>query len=56
MSAAKRRKQRTARKDDMIRIRVTAEQRRKFEAAAEAAHLDLSTWMRVVCEERAAGK
>lgn len=37
-----------ARKDDLIRVRVTGEQRAVMQAAADAAGLDLSSWLRMV--------
>jgi len=44
----KRRKPKALRKEDMIRIRVTAEQKRVLAEAAEQAGLDVSTWLRVL--------
>lgn len=36
------------RKDDVIRVRVTAEQKAKLTAAAERAGSDVSTWLRMI--------
>jgi uncharacterized protein (DUF1778 family) len=44
----KRRKPKALRKDDMIRIRVTADQKRVLAEAAERAGLDVSAWLRVL--------
>jgi len=44
----KRRKPKALRKEDMIRIRVTADQKRVMAEAAERAGLDVSTWLRVL--------
>lgn len=44
----KHRKPATLRKEDVIRIRVTDEQRASMQAAADKAGLDLSTWMRTI--------
>lgn len=46
-------KRKAEKKTDVIRVLVTADQRRLFEAAAAAAHVEVSTWMRIVAEERA---
>jgi len=46
-------KRKAERKSDVIRVLVTADQRRLFEAAAALAHIEVSTWMRIVAEERA---
>lgn len=42
----KRRKSEKARKDDQIRIRLTAEQKEAFTEVAERAGLDVSSWLR----------
>lgn len=42
----KRRKAKAERKENIIRIRVTDEQREAMEGAARAAGLDLSAWLR----------
>ena len=42
----KRRKPDAERKDEMIRLRVTAEQLAEFEQVAKAEGLELSTWLR----------
>jgi uncharacterized protein (DUF1778 family) len=42
----KHRKPKAARKDDQIRIRVSAEQKALFTQAAEQAGLDVSSWLR----------
>lgn len=42
----KRRKPEKARKDDQIRIRLTAEQKEAFTEVAERAGLDVSSWLR----------
>jgi hypothetical protein len=44
------------RKDEVIRVRLTSEQRDKFERAAREEGMDLSTWMRLVCEKVVARK
>jgi uncharacterized protein (DUF1778 family) len=44
----KRRKAPQDRKEGLIQIRVTAEQRQKLKEAAEHAGLDLSSWLRMV--------
>jgi len=44
----KRRKPKALRKDDMIRIRVTADQKRVLTEAAERTGLDVSAWLRVL--------
>ena len=44
----KRRKPLRERKEDLIQIRVTAEQRQRLKEAADQAGLDLSSWMRMV--------
>jgi uncharacterized protein (DUF1778 family) len=44
----KRRKPRRERKEDLIQIRVTTEQRQVLKTAADRAGLDLSSWMRMV--------
>lgn len=46
MVQPKHRKPRATRKESDIRIRVTDEQKRAFEAAALAAGLDVSNWLR----------
>ena len=51
---AKGRKAKSQRKDDDIRIRVTAEQKRTLSNAAAREGLDLSTWLRQLAL-RAAG-
>lgn len=42
----KRRKPAAERREDLIRIRVTTEQKTLFTEAAERAGLDVSSWMR----------
>ena len=44
----KRRKPKTQRKEQMIRVRVTDEQKRILSACAEKAGLDVSAWLRAV--------
>ena len=44
----KRRKARDERKEEVIRLRVTGEQRQIMQAAADAAGLDLSAWVRTL--------
>ena len=44
----KRRKALDDRKEDLIQIRVTAEQRQKLKEAAERRGLDLSSWLRMI--------
>jgi DNA repair protein RadD len=41
------------RKDEIIRLRVTAEQKRRFEEAAKKDRRDLSDWLRIVVEDAA---
>ncbi len=43
-----RRKPPKARKENQIRVRVTAQQKKTMAAAAERAGLELSTWLRTV--------
>ncbi len=50
---AERRKPASQRKEIVIRVLVTAGQKKVLAAAAEAAGLNLSTWMRVVALETA---
>lgn len=47
-SVVKRRKAKEERKDTSIRIRLTDEQKTKLEAAAAAAGLDVSGWLRFI--------
>jgi len=42
----KRRKAKAARKDDVIRLRVTGEQKRTLVQAAQSAGLEVSAWLR----------
>lgn len=42
----KRRKPKTQRKEESVRIRVTAQQKRILEEAAQRAGLDVSSWLR----------
>jgi len=44
----KRRKPKAQRKEDMVRVRVTAEQKKALTAAADRAGLDVSSWLRAV--------
>ena len=44
----KRRKPKTARKEDQIRVRLTREQKIAFASAAARAGLDVSSWLRSV--------
>ena len=44
----KKKKKAADRKSDTIKVRVTAEQRELFEAAAKRQGLDLSSWMRSI--------
>ena len=44
----KRRKPDALRKEASIRIRMTDEQKRQFEKAAERAGLDVSSWLRML--------
>jgi len=44
----KRRKSKAARKDETIRLRVTTEQKDLLARAANAQHLDVSTWLRAL--------
>jgi uncharacterized protein (DUF1778 family) len=41
------------RKDKIVQIRLTDEQRKTLQAAADRAGADLSTWMRMVALEQA---
>ena len=50
----RRAKPKAQRKEEMLRIRVTSEQKKAFMEAAARAGLDLSAWLRVVAL-RAAG-
>jgi uncharacterized protein (DUF1778 family) len=50
----KRRKLAHDRKEDVIQIRVTAEQRQKLKDAADRRGLDLSSWLRMVGLQAAA--
>jgi len=51
----KRRKALRDLKQDLIQIRVTAEQRQTLKQAADRAGLDLSSWMRMVGLKAASG-
>jgi uncharacterized protein (DUF1778 family) len=44
----KRRKPKAARKDEQVRVRLTAEQKQKLTDAATRAGLDVSTWLRSI--------
>ncbi|MGH9429814.1 MAG: plasmid mobilization protein [Terriglobia bacterium] len=44
----RRRKSKAQRKEDSIRIRVTSQQKRALEAAAQRAGLDVSSWLRAL--------
>lgn len=44
----KRRKLKAQRKEESIRIRVTAQQKRTLEEAAQRAGLDVSSWLRAL--------
>lgn len=44
----KRRKPKAQRKEDMVRVRVTAEQKKALTAAADRAGLDVSSWLRAL--------
>jgi len=44
----KRRKPASERREDIIRIRVTASQKKRLAQAAKAAGLDLSAWIRAI--------
>ena len=50
------RKEDAGRKDDVIRFRVTDEQRERLQAAAEAEGLDLSAWIRELALKAASPK
>lgn len=50
-----RRKPKALRKEDSIRIRVSAEQKKTLTAAAERAGLDVSSWLRALGMREAAG-
>ena len=51
----KRRKTKAERKEDMIKVMVTSEQKRSFMDAAERAGLDLSNWLRSLAIREARG-
>jgi hypothetical protein len=42
------------RRDEIVRVRVTAEQRLRYEAAATKARRELSDWLRIVADDAAA--
>lgn len=44
----RRRKPKAQRKEDLVRVRVTAEQKRALTVAADRAGLDVSSWLRAV--------
>ena len=48
MGPMKRRKAKALRKEDSIRIRVSADQKRVLSEAAERAGLDVSSWLRAL--------
>lgn len=48
VASKKRRKTQAERKEDMIKVMVTSEQKRLFTEAATAAGLDLSNWLRTI--------
>lgn len=48
LSDMKRRKPKAHRKEALIQVRVTTEQKERLTAAAEEAGLDLSSWLRVI--------
>lgn len=52
----KRRKTKAERKEDMIKVMVTSEQKRLFTDAATAAGLDLSNWLRSLAIREAKGQ
>ena len=49
-------KQKAERKDQVVQVRVTDEQKKLLEVAADAAGADLSTWIRMVALEKARTK
>ncbi|HZL17175.1 MAG TPA: DUF1778 domain-containing protein [Polyangia bacterium] len=49
-------KQKAERKDQVVQVRVTDEQKKLLETAADAAGADLSTWIRMVALEKARTK
>lgn len=53
MATPKRRKPKGERKDEEIRIRVTAEEKAAFNAAAKKQGRELSNWLRFVANEAA---
>lgn len=55
VAAKKRRKSQADRKEDMIKVMVTSEQKRVFTEAAERAGLDLSNWLRSIALREAKG-
>jgi uncharacterized protein (DUF1778 family) len=46
-------KRKTERKDQIVQVRLTDEQKRLLEVAASTAGADLSTWIRMVALEKA---
>lgn len=54
-TSVKRRKPKGERKEEMVRVRMTAEQRDVMEKAAEKAGLDLSGWLRMIALREATG-
>jgi uncharacterized protein (DUF1778 family) len=56
LGRVKRRKPKTQRKEEVIRIRVTAEQKRLLIEAAERDGLDVSAWLRLLGLRTAVGE
>jgi len=55
VAGKKRRKTQAERKEDVIKIMVTAEQKRLFTDTANAAGLDVSNWLRTLAIREAKG-
>ncbi|MFI5297267.1 MAG: hypothetical protein ACHREM_04150 [Polyangiales bacterium] len=55
-SGKPRRKAAEDRKEDVIKIRVTGEQKRLLTAAAAADFMDVSAWLRVIAIKVASGR
>jgi antitoxin component of RelBE/YafQ-DinJ toxin-antitoxin module len=52
----KRRKVRSERKENVVVVRVTEDQKRRYALAATEAGLDVSTWLRFLAEREAKEK
>lgn len=56
VSMVKRRKRKAERKEELIRVRVTADQKSAFVEAAEKEGLDVSSWLRRLGMRAVAGE